>query len=231
MLTFGFDGTFKYEINLGFKAGQVILKDQNTLMFHLGNVPGQDNPSWIITTKKGVVLTKMKNTIKRTTQPGFIVTSSPLYRFKGAVHFMEYGVDTLYYFNNNQKKAYASLLMGNLKMDPDANAKDYRLLSEKLWLNSIVENNGFMFLKFSKGMSDASVCAVYDKVANTVTFIEGKGLKNDIIGGSYFWPEQVFNDQSLIAYDDAFNILKSVIPEDLRKKIKQTSNPVLMILK
>lgn len=231
MLTYGFDGTYKYEINLGFRPAQVILKDQNTLMFHLVNAPGQDDPSWILTSKKGVVLTKMKNTVKRTIQLGYIVMSSPLYRFKGSVHFMEFGVDTIYYFNNNQKKPYASLFMGDLKMDPNANVKDHRLQAEKLWLNSIVENDGFMFLKFYKGMSNTPVCAVYDKGANSVTFIEGNGLKNDIIGGTYFWPEQALKDQRLIGYLDAFDILKREIPADLRKKINQTSNPVLMILK
>lgn len=231
MLTYGFDGTYKYEINLGFRPAQVILKDQNTLMFHLTNIPGQDDdPSWILTNKKGVVLTKMKNTVKRT-QPGFIVMSSPLYSFKNSAHFMEFGVDTIYYFSNNQKKPYASLFMGDLKMDPNANAKDFRLQAEKLWLNSIVENDRFMFLKFYKGMSSTTVCAVYDKGTNSVTFTEGNGLKNDIIGGTYFWPELALKDQRLISYLDAFEILKREIPADLRKKINQTSNPVLMILK
>jgi hypothetical protein len=248
LLIYGFDGVFKNSINLTFRPAQIIPKDQNSLIYHLWNVPGKNDPSWIITNRQGITATSIKNNLKRISQPGFIVNHTPLYSFDNTLHFMEFGIDTLYYFNDTQKKPYAVFFLDDLKMDADplitpSLLKDEKLLN-KFWIGSIIENNVFLFIKFFRGISNATMCAIYNKKTATVTFLKENVFINDLDGGVKFWPKQIINDNILVDYIDAFDLLKkqsgalvkkdnnvSTILSNMKKQISETSNPVLILLK
>lgn len=235
LLIYGFDGVFKKSINLSFRPAQVIQRDPQSLMFHLWNIPGKNDPSWIITNLEGISLTVIKNSLKRVSQPGFLINHTPLYSFANSLHFMEFGIDTLFYFKDARKSSYAILSLGDFKMDADpiitaTLIKDEKLLT-KVWPGTILENNEYLFIKFYRGISNNSMTAIYDKRLETVTILKDEVFKNDLIGGIGFWPKQIVNDHILIDYADAFDLLKKNIPVDLRSKISETSNPVLMILK
>lgn len=230
---FDFDGNFKYAYKLSEMITQIILKDKNNLMYHLRNSPGSNNPSWIITNKKGITLAKIKNNLSRINRPGLTILSSPLYSFENSIHFMEFGIDTLYYFNNNVKKPYAIFYMGDLKLDPDPPSitiKNRDQLSAKLWVGSVKENDEFLFMKLFRGWSTGYFTAIYSKKTNSVTFLKDDVFVNDLHGGAPFWPKQIVNDNTLVDYIDAFDLLKYIVPSDLRRKISESSNPVLMIL-
>lgn len=235
LLIFGFDGVFKNSLNLSFRPSQIIQKDQNSLMFHLWNVPGKNDPSWIITNRQGIILTSFKNNLKRISQPGLLVNHTPLYSFDNSSHFMEFGIDTLYYLKNNKKNLYAVFYLDDLKMDNDplitpSMIKDEKLFN-KFWMGSIIENNEFLFIKFFRGISNATMCAIYNKKTDAVAFLKDNVFKNDLGVGIGFWPKQIINDNILVDYVDAFDLLKSIIPSNLRSKLTETSNPVLLIVK
>lgn len=235
LLIFGFDGVFKNSINLSFRPAQIIPKDQNSLMYHLWNAPGKNDPSWIITNRQGIILTSIKNNLKRISQPGFIVNHTPLYSFDNTIHFMEFGIDTLYYFKDTQKKPYAVFFLDDLKMDPDpltapSMGKDEKLFN-KFWIGSIIENNDFLFIKFFRGITNATMCVIYNKKTDAVTILKDNVFKNDLGGGIGFWPKQIINDNILVNYIDAFDLLKSIIPTNLRGNLTVSSNPVLIIHK
>lgn len=257
LLVFGFDGVFKYSKNLSFRPAQVLNKDQNNLMFHLYNVSGisyANDYSWIITDKQGSILMSIINKLKRTSQPGLIVGNTPLYLFQNNARFLEFGVDTLYYFQDNKKKPYAIFNMEDLKMDLDPlitpATKDEvgRKLFHKFWINEINENNDYMFVKLFRGITDSTTHVIFDKKTADVTILKDNVFKNDIDGGLDFWPRQIVNDNILIDYVDAFDLLRSIkkmqsvsktkngknvppILTTLSKKITETSNPVLIILR
>ncbi len=204
LLIYGFDGHFIKSFNLSFRPSQLILKDQNTLMYHLFNIAGPINGivySWIITDKQGISLIKIKNTLNRVSKPGMIVSDTPLYNYNNAVHFMEFGVDTLYYFDGIQKKPYAIINLEDLKIDPDpiispetrANVADR--LRSKLSIKSIFENKDYMFIEFLWGLTDSSMRTLYYKNTNETIIIEDNCLKNDLSVGIPFWPKQIINDQ------------------------------------
>ena len=88
-----------------------------------------------------------------------------------------------------------------------------------------------IFIELGRGLTDASVCAIYNKKADDVTFVRENVFKDDLGIGVGFWPKQIINDKILIDYVDAFDLLKRIIPTDLRKKLTETSNPVIMIVK
>lgn len=233
---FGFDGNFIETLNLSFRPSKIIPKDKESLMYYLNNFTGRINPSWVVTNRQGIILMSIKNRLVRTSQPGFNIVSTPLYLFENSPHFIEFGIDTLYYFKDNQKKPYAIFCLDKLKMDIDplltsSMVKNHKFLTDKIWIGSINENERYLFIKFFKGMTNGFICAIYDKKTGTVSFLKDNVFKNDMGGGAGFWPMQIVNDKILIAYADAFDLLKGIIPGDLRKKLTETSNPVLMVLK
>ena len=234
LLIFGFDGVFKNSVNISFRPAQIIQKDDNILMFHLWNVPGKNDPSWILTTRQGITMANFKNNLNRISQPGFLINHTPLYSFENCTHFMEYGIDTLYYLNKNRKFQYGIFYFDDLKMDIDpivthSLLKDEKLLN-KFWIGSIMENSRFLFIKFFRGMSNSTMCAVFDKETNSLSILKDNVFKNDLGGGIGFWPKQIVDDKILVDYGDAFDLLKKIIPSDLRRRISETSNPVLMLL-
>lgn len=237
MLVFGFDGVYKRSIKLSFRVSQVVLLDNETFMHHLPNASGDyfNKYSWIITDLQGSEKQKFINHLIRVSQPGLAVSTTPLYMYNNTVHFMEFGIDTLYYLNKSQKVPYTIFNFGDLKMDPDpliskSIIKENKF-ADKLWISSISENQNFLFIEFYRGISSGKMNAAFDKKSGSLTFLEDNSFSNDLGGGARFWPKQVINDNILIDYIDAFDLLKMIIPSDLRRKLTPTSNPILMILK
>jgi len=102
VMVFSFDGKFRRSFKADFRPSQVISKDKNTLIFHLFNLSGPSPDtawSWYITDRQGAIISRILNHHKRMNQPGLLVPDSPLYLNDGAAHFLEFGNDTLYYFN------------------------------------------------------------------------------------------------------------------------------------
>jgi len=257
-LVFGFDGHFIKSFSLSIRPFQIIIKDHNSLMYHLPNISGpkvDNRNSWIITDRQEITLKIIKNQLLRVSQPGLIIGDTPLYLFNNSAHFMEFGIDTLYYFfHDTDKKPYAIFILENLKMDIDplitsSNKEEVgEKLFGKLWINSIYENNDFLFIKFFRGISDSVMCAIFNKKTAVVTILKDNVFRNDLNGGTGFWPKQIINDSILVDYMDAFDLLKSIKQmqseartkkdkkfsitlSNLSKQITETSNPILMILK
>lgn len=236
MLVFSFEGKFKKTIKLSFRIADAIILDKNSLMFHLPNVPGPrffNTYSWIITDMQGNPKQKYKNHHMRVNNTG--VSHTPIYMFDGSARFMEYGIDTLYYFRDSIKSPYALFSFGDLKGDPDplidpANRTNNDELKNKMLIWTILENEEFLFIKFSR-RSNNSLFAIYSKKTDKLTFLKDGVFKNDLSGGGEFWPKQIIDDKVLIDYVDAFTLLKNEVPKALKNKLTETSNPVLMILK
>ena len=235
LLIFNFDGIFKNSFTLSFRPAQIILKAQNQLLFNLWDQPGSNDPGWIITSKQGRILKSINYSLKRISQPGFIVKDSPLYTFDNKVFTLEFGIDTLYYFKDFQRKPYAVYSLGDMKMDPDPLITPTLLkdetISKKIWVSSILENADFLFTKYDLGVKGPYICSIYNKTTKVVTFLKDNIFKNDLGGGIGFWPKQIVDDKILVDYADAFDLLKGIIPTNLRSKLTVTSNPVLIILK
>jgi hypothetical protein len=241
LMTFSFDGKFKRSDNISFHPAQVILKDPNSIMYHLFNIttlPKDIDPdSWVLTDRQGKILYKIPNSLKRVSKMGISVSDCPLYRFNNSIHFMEFGVDTLYYFEGNQKKPYAIVGLGKYKMDPDpsiplaAREKINKELSTKLCINNIIEDNKYLYIELSWGVSDSFLHVIYNKNNSEIRVLSDNFFINDLNGGPGFWPEQIINDNILINHIDAFDLLKTPLPSKLKGKINESSNPVLILVK
>lgn len=239
---FDFEGNFKKTSKLTFRPAQVISLNQRDLLFYLYNMPyGYSNPfSWVITSREGEFISTYKNNLKRVNKPGIIINEMPLYHYNNTVHFMEYGIDTLYHFASG-RNPYAIFDLGNLKMDPDVKYEHSRRFLEetndKLWVKMVKENDKYLFITIRKGITGFSFM-LYEKNTSNTVILKDDGLQNDLDGGIPFWPKYIINDNTLVDHVEAIDMIKhikfvkNVSPklQRLQKQISETSNPILMVI-
>jgi hypothetical protein len=245
VLVFDFEGNFKRDFKIDFPCRQFMLNQNRELIFHPFNFAnsGTDTVySWYITDRTGAVRTKLVNTLKRSNK-AVIVPVSPLYLYDKTPHFMEFGVDTLYSFDNNEKKPYAIFNLGNLKFPPDPTMAEVPEINGKIWINEIRETKKLFFVNLWWDLSDSISNCIYDKSSSSFSILNNGGFTNDIDGGLTFWPKKIINENLFLDYIDAFKLINSTkkiqlnnkeqssLLFDVVKQITETSNPVLIILK
>jgi hypothetical protein len=261
ILVFDFNGQFVRSFRSpDSQISQIILKDTNSLMFHLPNNPVKspgtiDNYNWYITDKHGSNLMKIRNYLIRTSKDGLNTFFGTMYLFNDSVRFREFGRDTLYHFNNSKKEPYAIFNLGKMKMDPDPDYKGAsreeikKRLEQKIWIyHFITEDKKYLFFTFKWGYTNVSSYCIYDKQTSEVSILKDNGFINDLDGGILFFPRYIFNDSIHVDYIDSFKLLGLINKtfsdklkeldvnkidqfEKLKNQLTETSNPVLMILK
>jgi len=164
--------------------------------------------------------------------------------FNGTPHLMEFGVDTLYNYEDQKKKAYAILNPGKLKLPPDPTMAEVPEIKGKIWVNDIRETKKLMFVNLWWDLSNKISNCIFDKSTSSFFILEENGFRNDLDGGMTFWPRKLINDNLMIDYADAFDLIK-YSKEKVNKadkassgqfgkvvaQLSETSNPVLIILK
>ena len=250
VLIYDFNGQFKRDFKLDFPCTQFILREKDSFVFHPFNLSQPTSEpvySWYIIDKMGIVQTKIINKLKRINK-GLIVPTSPLYVYKGTPHFMEFGIDTLYDYNDFVMKPYAIFHSGNMKMNPDPTITEVPGIKGKIWISAVQEIEKALFIKIWWDLSDSITNCIFDKSSSRFTVLRENGFVNDIDGGMAFWPKRILNDNFMIDFADAFDLIKYVNNsqskkttvndrreadhlKDVVKQLTETSNPVLIILK
>lgn len=232
---FSFNGELIGSNKLDFRPSQVMLNDLNSLIYQIWDEPMKDNPGWIITDRKGKLLSSIKRTQKRISTPGVLIIKVPFYRYDGKIYFMEYANDSLFSINKTKKTLYGKFQYGNYKMDPDplttpSYINDSIKYANMLWAETIVENKMFIFISLKIAMTGYYKNILFNKRTNETIFVKENVFKNDINWSVGFWPKMITSDGTLVDYIDSFDLLKGLIPSPLRGKITETSNPVLILL-
>jgi hypothetical protein len=240
ILEYDFNGAFIKSFNQPWRSYQFIVYDTTGIIFHLTH----DNDSTVyskynfyITDHEFTPIHKIKRNFIR--KSNIAARKIPLYYFNNILHFKQYTVDTLYTLENEKPKPYAIYRLGKSKLNPNIMfdgrnpnvAEMIKEIKNYFEISKILENENYLFTNIAFGVADSSKYCIFNKKSNETTIIQDVGFKNDIDGGIRFWPEYIYNDTILVDYVDAFNLLKKIIPADLRSRISETSNPVLMILK
>lgn len=246
VLVYDFNGQFKRDFKLGFPCSQFVLNESNELVLHPFNLAqATDEPvySWYILHKSGKSKTKIINTLKRV-NGGLAIPISPLYMYNGTLHFMEFGIDTLYSYENHVKTPYAIFHAGNLKFPPDPTIDEVPKIDGKIWVSDVLETKKSLFVKIWWDLSDSISNCVFDKSTSKFTILKNNGFTNDIDGGMTFWPEKIPDDNFMIDFIDAIDLIKyskdknnmdnieqTSQLEDVIKQLTETSNPVIIILR
>jgi hypothetical protein len=257
ILEFDFNGKFIRSFDHAFSSVQFLVNDTNRFVFRLNDLANVTNSSdfkLYITDIKGTPLVKIKNYSRRTSKPAFLFSITPMYYFNDNIQFMQFGVDTLYTLKKEKLEPYAIFNLGKMKMDPNPTIPLQNMeegmdrLKHKLWIDKISENVQYLFLGLNYGFSDSSTTCIVNKLTLETSFLENNSFRNDIDGAIKFWPKYVYNDSILVDYIDAFKLLSIInknhftdslenerkLPdqfEKLRKKLTETSNPILIVCK
>lgn len=212
LLSFDFRGNFIKSFKLQESSLEFIADTSNHLLFQMSNLgkpEGTKSYSWFLTDTEGNVLLRISNSLYKTNRLGrFFIVKKPLYLYNGSLHFMEFGIDTLYFFNNDIKTPYAIFKFGDLKIDSDPEVqsqKDLDKYKEKLYISTILEAEKYLYLNISRGFLLDLVPWIFNKQTKELTVLENKGFIDDIKGLATFWPKLIFNDSILIDYIDAYN--------------------------
>jgi hypothetical protein len=247
VLVYNFNGLFRRDFVLGFPSNEFVINENNELVFlpiNLAQATDEQEYSLYIMNKNGKDITKIPKMLKRI-NGGIAIQNSPLYMYNDILHFMEFGVDTLYSYETHVKNPHAIFNAGSLKFPPDPMLDEVLKLSGKVWVDNILESNKSLFIKtYSSLVPLTSTYCVFDKSTSIITILKDNGFTNDIDGGLTFWPEIIIDDSVLISFVEAFdlvNLLKNRKPveqnsqsgqlEDVMKFLTETSNPIIVILK
>jgi hypothetical protein len=248
-LTFDFNGKFLGSFDHSFSSPASLMLDENRIMFYETWSPFPTEAqrySWHILNLDGTELFSIENNLPVYSTIRF---ECLLYMYEGTAHFMEYSMDTIFYLDNNEVKPYAILNSGKYELDYDMQVKTVDELREKLRdkisLFTARENNDFIFLDIK--ISPNSSKAIFNKSTGEFAILSDTAFYNDIDGGINFWPEVIINDNIMIDYVDAFDLIlhldsvkkapKNVNKEkyveltELKERINEFSNPVIMIVK
>ncbi|MFZ0280822.1 MAG: 6-bladed beta-propeller, partial [Bacteroidales bacterium] len=209
---YDYDGKFKREFKLGFVCKQIVINENGELVLHPTNLPvATDSPvySWYVLNKNGKVKTKLPNTLKRV-NAGLAIQISPLYMYNGTLHFMEFGIDTLYSFKENEKKPHAIFHYDKVKIPSDPTIDEFYKLDGQVYISRILETKESLFIRIWCIMpfSIISNC-VFNKSTSEFNILKNKGFANDIDGGIAFWPEEILDNDVMVGFTDAFDLIKS----------------------
>lgn len=256
ILEYDFDGSYTKSIDQPWRSYQFIVYDTTGFIFHFTN----DNDSTVyskynfyITDHELNPIYKIKRCFIR--KSNIAAREIPLYYFHNTLHFKQYTVDTLYTLENEKPKPYAIFRLGKSKLDPNIMfdgrnpnvAEMIKEIANYFEISKILETENYLFTNIAFGVADSSKHCIFNKQSAETMIIEDEGIRNDIDGGIRFWPKYIYNDNILVDYVDAFKFLNMLNNRDLNnseqgknrndqfeiltKKIIETSNPVLILLR
>jgi hypothetical protein len=258
LLEFDFKGNFIKTFKIPIMSSQFILQDTNRFLFYQLNLPSKienRDYSWYIINSQGITLNKIRNTFKRSKSPGMWIDKSPLYSFNKNINLMEFGSDTLLYLKDKiVPEPYAIFNLGKIKMDHDLSLsetnykEEFNRLKQKLRVSDLNENIQLVFMKLNWGYSDSLKLGIFNKKTLETIFLKDNGFTNDLDGGPPIWPKSIKDDSTIVSWIDAIQLKNHVaseafrnsIPkypekkkelENLANKLKETDNPVIMILR
>jgi hypothetical protein len=247
VIVYNFNGLFRRDFVLGFPSNEFVINENNELVFlpiNFAQATDEQEYSLYIMNKNGKDITKIHKMLKRI-NGGIAIQNSPLYMYNDILHFMEFGVDTLYSYENHVKNPHAIFNAGSLKFPPDPMLDEVMTLNGKVWVDNILETNKFLFVKTYCSLAPlTSTYCVFDKSTSIITILKDNGFINDIDGGLKFWPEKIIDDSVMISFVEAFDLVKlyktkkpaenitlSNQLEGVIKSLTETSNPVIIILR
>jgi len=256
-MVFGMDGHFIKSYKMSTRPSQILYIDRDKYIYHLFNIPGQNSNylmSWIITNKEGNQVNSFRNHLIRRSSPGLIVGDTPLYLFEGLPHMLEFGIDTLFFVKGDKLLPYAIFDLGEWKMDPDPIISPGNkemissILKDMLYIKALRENGKYLFIEIGRGLSGSSIHFLFNKITGETLFLNKNGFTDDLNCVISFWPKFIFNDFICTDYAESLELIRAIdkklseglnskrgtIPGqlmNLRKRISEYSNPVLILVK
>lgn len=186
----------------------------------------------------GKVISKIPNPspiVKK--EKGLMFAIQPLYNYKGALRYMDYGNDTLFTLSPKRERIpYAICYLGSWKqreLSPFLTTPQEREeMKSQLLVDNICEDDKYLYIKLRWGLGEKYNYALFDKKTGEVKNIGKEGFKNDIDGGVSFFPQYIDEDGTRIMTVPAEEIVEKNSKKNASlSKVKEDDNPVFMIVK
>lgn len=239
----------EYFENIHFFNEKLLVSDYITM--------GVAKYSWLILDTTGALLKKKYNPIP--TFKCNLGSGGGAYFYNDKIFYWDWYNDTIFSISSNLSiKEIVLFNTGEFRF-PKTVIKDYTKTDQFMWPNVLLETNKFFL--FSYCLKHKYFIKLYFKNNNNtfITLAEQDlsngqpigGIRNDIDGGPTLWPTNYFTDKGreyLIGIAFPFQILKNVTSvefksistnypfkkkelEKLANSLKETDNPVLMIVR
>lgn len=240
IFVYDFNGEFKRDITLGFPSHRLVLyQEKEIAILPFSYAKASDNPVYsinILDRQKKIKL-KIPSTSRRINE-ALTIPISPLYIYQDTLHFMEFGVDTLYKYDGRNKIPHLIFNPGTLKFPADPTMSEVPGIDGKIWVSDVIESNEKIFIKMWWDLGDSISNCIFDKKTSEFSILRSNGFVNDIDGGCPFWPIDISEDTLLVGYIDAYKlILCSGIKKtedstklDFVRTLTETSNPVIVVV-
>lgn len=229
------------------------------ILCYYGNFSGDIEDSYILFDTTGNIIKKFPNKYPwKRIKPGVGYSGENLfYVFNNQLYKKEIYCDTIFAFKNKAFEPHLIIDVGNQRITPDVRTK-IRTRSEassvlKTFINpwNLFEFGDLIYYEMAvtiDGVHDLFSFIGSKKDNFKALILASEGLINDIDGGPNFWPKTIENDSTLVSWIDAIQFKKYIASdtfknakpryaekkkelEKLANKLKETDNPVLMMVR
>jgi hypothetical protein len=233
---------------------------EDRILCYFINDEGNIDNSYILIDTTGKIIEKFPNRYpwKRKAPGVSYEWENKFYKFNNQLFKKEIYSDTIFSFENEVFKPYMVIDVGKQRLTPDIRSSiqtgpDF---SVKTYHNYITPWNLFEFSDFiyyEMTMTLNGTYGLYSFIGSKkdnfkVMIAPEQGLTNDLDGGPNFWPRTIETDNTIVSWIEAIkyreyiasDAFKNATPrypdkkkelEKLANSLKETDNPVLMIVR
>lgn len=232
--------------------------DDNKILCYFENLQGNIENSYAVMDTLGEIIKNFPNkypfTLNKTGAVG-VGRENLFYQFDNRLYKKEVYSDTIYVFEDMGFKPHIVIDVGDRLLTPEARAQhDLFYLGENYMSpRHLFEFGDYIYYEYTYSFvrlkSNIRYGLIGSKTTDFQAFIDAdQGLINDLDGGLNLLPETIKDNNTLISWTEAINIKKHVTSdkfrnsrpkypekkkelEKLANSLKETDNPVLMLVR
>ncbi|HCI55163.1 MAG TPA: 6-bladed beta-propeller [Bacteroidales bacterium] len=230
------------------------LTDDGILIYY-SNPMGTIENSFILLDTAGNIIKNFPNKYpwKRTIPNVAFLGENLFYRFNNQLFKKEIYCDTIYVFEDKDFKPHLTIDAGKLRITPEirTEATAEFIMQNFLHPMNLFEFADYIYYEFvipRNGRGEGLSFIGSKKDNFRALFDPEKDLINDLDGGPVFWSKTIWDDNTLVSWIDALKLKTWVSSEDfknstpkypqkkkelekLAENLKETDNPVLILVK
>jgi hypothetical protein len=250
------NGEFIKTFNVPFYVREFKFYEDKVLCY-CGNNSGVNENSYILIDKQGNIINRFPNKYQFKSQKGIAVYTHEnfFYGFNSKLFKKEIYSDTIYVFENNEFKPHMVITFGNKLVTPKVRSENN---AERIYANyiqplSLLEFGDYVYYGFIYRFIVEGEVIIYGFIGSKKDnhkslFNLGEGIDNDLDGGPNIIPLTTKNDNTVVSLIDALTLKRHIASEEfknstpkypekkkelekLANSLKETDNPVLVLVK
>jgi hypothetical protein len=224
---------------------------ENGILCYGSNNQGNINDSYDFIDFNGKIIKTFQNKFPFTIKDGYVIWRENIfYQYNSRLFKKEVYSDTIFEFENMNFKPHMVIAVGKYLITPKARSEFDGLSLYKKYITpmNLLEFGDYVFYEFMYP-EDELFCFIGSKRTTFQVLIDGgNGIINDLDGGPDILPKTMKDDNTIIALVDAMKLKQHISSdafinskpkypekkkelEKLAASLKETDNPVLMLVR